>query len=53
MKNQNFRMYKGVKIEYLFNGIKREYQTTFANIGHYGTLKQIKNIINKELKLYK
>lgn len=42
-------MYKGVKIEYFYNGTKREYQTTFANIGRYSTLKTIKYFINKEL----
>lgn len=42
-------MYKGVKIEYFYNGTKREYQTTFANIGRYSTLKTIKYFINRAL----
>lgn len=49
-EKQNYRIYKGVKIEYHYNGTKREYQTTFRNIGRYGTLKKIQELINKELK---
>lgn len=46
------RIYKGVKIEYLYNGTKREYQTTYANIGRYGTLKEIQNRITQVLSVY-
>lgn len=46
----NFRMYKGVKIEYYYYGCERHYQTTFANIGRYSTLKEIQKRISEELK---
>jgi len=47
---QNYRIYKGVKIEYFYNGTKREYQTTFANIGRYTTLADIKKLITQAIK---
>jgi len=50
MEKNNFRMYKGIKIEYHYNGTRREYQTTFANIGRYGTLKMIQDLITLKLK---
>ena len=49
-EKQNYRMYKGIKIEYYYNGTKREYQTTFANIGRYTTLKTIQELITSKLK---
>lgn len=51
MKNtQTYRIYKGIKIEHIDYGPKREYQTTFANIGRYSTLKTICHMINMQLK---
>jgi len=50
MERENYRMYKGIKIEYYYNGCKRDYQTTFANIGRYSTLKEIQKRISEELK---
>lgn len=49
MEKNNFRIYKGVRIEYYYNGTKREYQTQYANIGRYGTLKEIQNRITLAL----
>lgn len=46
---QNYRIYKGIKIEYFYNGTKREYETIFKNIGRYGTLKEIERLITKAL----
>lgn len=52
MQKETFRMYKGIKIEYIYNGTQREYQTSFRNIGRYSTLKKIKEIITKTIKIY-
>ncbi len=45
-----YRIYKGVKIEYYYHGTERHYQTTFANIGRYTTLKEIQKQITLALK---
>ena len=45
-KQLDYRVYKGVKIEYVYCGIKREYQVVDYNIGRYTTLKSICDQIN-------